>query len=672
MNRALKWLLIVIGGLAALVIIALLVAPMFIDVQKYRPMIEEKVTEATGRPFRLAGDLDLSLFPWAGISLTDLHMGNPSGFEKEDFLFIESFEVRVRLLPLLSRDLQVKKFLLQGVQLNLERGKNGKTNWEDLAGAGKKPPAKEPEKEPSETKGPEGEGLPLKALAVGDFAVSGSLLYLDKMTGQRKEVSDLSLKLHDVSFESPIGIEFSVLVDGKPVSLKGSLGPVGKEPMKSTIPVDLRLAALDELDLSIKGSLAELASAMRFSLSLEAAPFSPRALSASLNQPFPVATADKEALSRVAFKVDAEGGTDSVALSNGLLELDQSKLAFSLTAKEFSKPNVAFEMDLDKIDLDRYLPPPSEEKAPPQESEEPAEKEAGEIDYGPLRRLVLDGKIQIGELRAKGLTITDILVKVAASGGVLRVDPFSADLYKGSVSSNVKVDVRDKKPKSALDVLIKDIQAGPLVRDLADKDIIEGLVKGDISVNTTGDQPDQIKRTLNGKGDLQFLDGAIIGIDLAGMVRNAKASFGLEEMPKERPRTDFSELNAPFTITNGKIRTPGTEMKSPLLRVVASGTADLVSEELDLRVEPKVVATLKGQGDTEERSGIRVPVLVSGTFKEPKFRPDLKGMFEEGLKKGLPDAEGVKDMLKSGGKEGGADDVKEKVEGILKGFGIKK
>ena len=55
-----------------------------------------------------------------------------------------------------------------------------------------------------------------------------------------------------------------------------------------------------------------------------------------------------------------------------------------------------------------------------------------------------------------------------------------------------------------------------------------------------------------------------------------------------------------------------------------AGDAHLVKEKLDFRVEPKFVATIKGQRDTKQRSGIMVPVLVTGTFSEPKFRPDLE------------------------------------------------
>jgi AsmA protein len=91
----------------------------------------------------------------------------------------------------------------------------------------------------------------------------------------------------------------------------------------------------------------------------------------------------------------------------------------------------------------------------------------------------------------------------------------------------------------------------------------------------------------------------------------------------------------PFTMENGVFRTTESSLKSPLLRLVAGGSADLVKETLDFRVEPKLVGTIKGQGDTQDRSGLTVPVLVSGTFSKPVFRPDVESIAKDQLKKAL-------------------------------------
>jgi AsmA protein len=160
-----------------------------------------------------------------------------------------------------------------------------------------------------------------------------------------------------------------------------------------------------------------------------------------------------------------------------------------------------------------------------------------------------------------------------------------------------------------------------------------------------GDDPEKIKQTLNGNGDLKFNDGAIVGIDLAGMVRNAAAAFGLAQKGAERPKTDFSELAVPFTIKNGVANTPQSSLKSPFIRVIAAGTADLVNETLDFRVEPQAVSSIKGQGDETQRAGIMVPVLISGTFSAPKFRPDLSSAAKQEIEKKILESGEAKKIL---------------------------
>lgn len=668
MGKAIKWISIILGGLIILIIAVLLIAPMFVDIQKYKPEIEKKVAKATGRSFTIGDDLSLSLFPWAGLSFSDLHFGNLPGFEEKDFITVKSFEVRVKLLPLISRDIQVKRFILEGARIVLEKKKDGHGNWEGLGGPpGKKAPVSPKGKEkPAEAK--PAQGLPIKSLAVGKFNISGSALWIDHAKGVRKEISDFSLSLKDVSFDRPVQLALSARLDNKPVSLEGKIGPVGKDPGKGTIPFDIAIKALEQVEMSLKGRITDPAAQQRFDIAFQVSPFSPRKLIAALDQSFTVTTADPEALNKVALKARIKGNPSDVSVSEGSMDLDQSKLKFSVRAKEFSKPDIAFDLNLDQIDLDRYLPPLSEKK-PVEEKEEKkeAKPEPGKkkkTDYTPLRSLVLDGTIRVGKLKAKGARVGDIHMKITAKNGLINMDPLTLKLYKGDMGAKGTFDVRKDTPKSNMSFNMQGVQAGPFLQDFMKKDILEGTVKSKIAISMSGDEPEMIKRTLNGKGDLLFEDGAVVGIDLAGMVRNIKATFGLAEKSGEKPRTDFSELHAPFTITNGLVNTPGTSMKSPLLRLLAAGKANLVKETLDFRIEPKLVATIKGQGDSKQRGGITVPILVTGTFSEPKFRPDLKGMFKKKLEEGISDPSKFKKMIK----EGDSESLKETGKGLLKGI----
>ena len=146
MKKVIKWTSIGVGILVLLVIAALLIVPMFVDIQKYKPEIEKRVSDAVGRPFTIGGELKLSLFPWAGIAFTDLHLGNPAGFEEKDFVSVNSFDVKVKLIPLLSKDIQVERFVLTGPRIALIKSKAGRGNWEDIGKPSKKVPAKDREK----------------------------------------------------------------------------------------------------------------------------------------------------------------------------------------------------------------------------------------------------------------------------------------------------------------------------------------------------------------------------------------------------------------------------------------------------------------------------------------------------------------------------------------------
>jgi AsmA protein len=671
MKRAIKWVLIAVGGLFVLIVSALLIIPLFVDVQQYKPEIEKRVSEATGRPFRLDGDLGLSLFPLAGLSFSDLHLGSVPGFEEKDLLTVRSFEVRVKLVPLLFKDIQVKRFVLEGPRIVLEKRKDGRGNWE---GIGKPSEKISPKPLEEKRRAPESEpvgDIPIKALAVGEFAITdGSVLWIDHVKGERKEISDLTLRLEDVSLDRPIGLSLSAQLDGRPLSLEGNVGPIGKKPGEGTIPLTLAVKALTQLEMSLLGKIVDPATRPRFDLALEVSSFSPRKLMGALGQTFPVKTADAGALNHVALKANLKGDSQNVSVSDGVLDLDQSKIDFSVKAKDFSRPDVAFDINIDEIDLDRYLPPPSEKK-PDEEKEKtetPTPKQK-ETDYTPLRRLVLDGTMKVGKLKAHGAHIQDIYLKVSGKDGHFNLDPLTLNLYDGDVSSKGVLDVRRNVPESNMELHAKGIQVGPLLKDLLKKEFLEGTVQSEVMISMIGGDAERIKNTLNGKGDFLFKDGAIVGIDLAGMVRNVKATFGIAEKEEKRPRTDFSELHAPFTITDGVVNTPGTSLMSPLLRVLAAGEANIAEETLDFRVEPKFVGTIKGQGDIVDRSGLMVPVLVTGTFSSPKFRPDLKGILKKSLEEELPIPSELKKILPGESmEEGESKPLEEQAKDLLKSF----
>jgi len=655
--KVIKWVSYIVVILVFLSLLALILLPKFVDIQNYKPRIEQRVSAATGRPFTLGGDLRFSLFPWAEVSFSDLHLGNPDGFEEKDFVSIKSFEARVQLLPLLLRDVRIKRFIVDGARIVLEKGKDGRTSWGDL---GKSRDEPREHAKPSEEK--QVRGFPIKKLKLGEVAITkGSVLWIDHVTDKRRKISDVTFDLQGVSLNNPIKYLLSFLLDGKPVSLEGSAGPLEKDIDKGTVPIDFTARAFKQLDMNIKGRILDIDSQPRFDLAMRVSPFSPRELFATLDQPFPLKTKDPQAVDRVSLKTNLTGNQKMITLSEGTLDLDESKLAFSTSVKDFPKPDVTFNLAMDKIDLDRYLPPPGEKKVEREVKTQSPPPEKEKTDYTALRKLRVNGRLKVGELEVKNARMQDLDVTVSGENGVFILKPVNLNLYKGTVDAEGSLNVVQDVPRTEVKLQSQGIEVSPLLKDVFKKDILEGTVLTRLDLTTQGNEANGIKRTLNGTGELIFNDGAIKGIDLARMIWNLKDAFGLTEKTK-KPSTAFTELRVPFTVTDGVMNTSETSLKSPLIRIVAKGKVNLVEKTLNLRMEPKVVATLKGQGDTEKRSGIMIPVNVTGTFSSPRFTPDLGGTFEEKIDDVLP----VPPELKKTFKEGGLKPLEEDMKGLMK------
>lgn len=643
MKTVLKWVGLAVVCLVVIVIAALLIIPRFIDAKHFREPLQKMVSEASGRPFSVGDDVRLSLFPWAGVSFSNLRLGNPAGFAEPDFVTIKAFDVRVKLLPLLARKIQVDRLVVSEPRAFLVTNQNGRVNYD----FGSKPAA-------GAAPAPAATGLPIQSLAVGEVSiVGGSIALIDHKAETRHELSNVNLSLKDLSLERPVEFSLSAAVNRKPVAVQGRFGPVGDQLGKGKVPLELTVDAAGQLKLTAKGVLENLLAGPRADLVIDVAQFSPRKLLAEFGQSLPAA-ADPKTLERLTVKAAVKADADAVSITDGSLELDQSKLSFTLTAKEFSKPNLAFSLNLDQIDLDRYLPPPAETQRPGAPSDAPAAAAGPKTDYGPLRKVVMDGSVKIGRLVVSKAKIEEATLRVTARDGMITVDPFALRLYQGKAGGKTSVNVTGAQPVSEVQLTVDNVQANPLLKDVAGKDFIEGGANARLHLSMTGDDPARIKQTLNGSGRLDFADGAIVGVDLAGMVRNVKTAFAGQAPSGPKPRTDFSELAVPFTLQNGVFKTPEALLRSPLLRLQAAGTADLVRETLDFRVEPKLVGTVKGQGDEKNRTGLSVPILVSGSFSKPTFRPDLEGMAKEQLK-GLLPAPGA-----------GGTPLQEKAGGLLK------
>src|SRR5882762_7134669 len=152
--RNLKFLGVLAGGAAALLCAVLLGVWLLVNPNAYKGGIVAAVKESTGRELRLPGDIKLSVFPWIALELGPASLGNPPGFSDEPFVSFQHASVRVKLLPLLSKRLEVGRVEVDGLDLKLLKNAEGKGNWQGFGRSdGSAPAAAQPKSGDGELQG---------------------------------------------------------------------------------------------------------------------------------------------------------------------------------------------------------------------------------------------------------------------------------------------------------------------------------------------------------------------------------------------------------------------------------------------------------------------------------------------------------------------------------------
>ncbi len=650
MRALLKVIAWIVGVLVAVVIAAVVLIPIFVNPNDYKPQIEALVKAKTGRQLTLQGDIKLSVFPWLGLRLGPTRLSNPPGFPGAPFAKVASGELRVKLLPLLDKRVELGTVVLDGLVLNLERNRNGRTNWAGFGRPGV-------ETRPTSTESARGGGVPpveappIAALAIGGVRVlDATLRWDDRRSGARVEVRNLNLTTGAIRPGRSFHVALGFALTGKDLPKPGV-----KVRLRSAVTFDLGRRTLtlkglvvDLGDLHLTGDVSgtQVLSAPHLRGRFKIADFDPRRLFPELGLPVP-RTADPKALTNASAELGFVSTPDRLTVDPLRLTLDDTHLTGRFAVRRFARPSVSFALDVDRLDLDRYLPPPAKGrggKAPagrvPAVPATPggaaAAGAAGTLPVGALRKFDLEGTLRIGELTAFKLHSKDLRVTVRSRNGDLRVHPATARLYGGTYSGDIGLNAGTRVPRLSMNEHLEGVQVGALVRDLAGVRKVSGT--GDLYARLTarGDDVARLRRTLDGKVGLALKNGVFEGVNLTHVVCTAWALYKRRPPPPAAlPRTEFGSLTATAAITGGVLRNRDLLLTSPVLRATGAGTANLVNRTLDYGIEATFLDPVQcGAGAPSGRlKGLTVPVRVTGTFRQPRFRVDLAAVLKNEVRR---------------------------------------
>lgn len=645
---------------AALVVLALLIvlaggiawiAASF-DAARLKQEIAAAVEQRTGRTLRIEGDLALGFWPHVAVRLGKATLSEPGG--AQTFARIEDARIAVAVMPLLSKRIVVREVTIDGLAATVVKGKNGVLNVADLLGA----PGGQAEK----VGAGKTVGGPLPAIDIAAIRVSNARLdWRDEAAGSVFSLADLDLSSGPVRFADGRGgveafaltahgrrdadaftlkleaprleiapegargetLRLSATLDGQGRKLAATLALSGVAGDAKALKIE-RFALDADARVDAAHAVAQLASPVSLDLGRRTVALPQLAGRIDLTHP-------KLPMQTLALPLSGAASADLAQQSASLrvdTQLDAGAIRAKLDIGRFAPLVLAFDLDIERLDVDKYLPP-----APPGSGNAgggAADRAEAKIDLSALHGLDLKGAVRIGQLAAARLKASDIRMQLAAQGGRLNVAPLSASLYDGRLEGSLAVDAGGNR--FAARQRLAGVRIGPLLRDLANQDMIEG--RGDVAldVNAHGDTVTALKKSLAGTARLALADGAVKGIDIGRKLREVrgllKGGKDVSVAGDAAQQTDFSELSASFRIADGVARNDDLTAKSPLLRLAGAGDIDIGNGRLDYLLKTSVVATSKGQGGGELDSlkGITIPVRLTGPFEKPDWKIELASL----------------------------------------------
>lgn len=651
MNKALKLVLIALAALLALLLAALAYVAATFDPNAHKPWLIERLREHTGRTLAIPGDIRMTLWPRIGAELGPVSLSEPND-ATQIFAAAQQLRVSVAVLPLLARQVVIDQIRIDGLSLRIARDRQGRYNFADLL------PATEPASPAPAAASGAAAASPL-ALDIGSIVLSNARIdYADAPSGRRLAVTALNLSTGAISAGRRARLELTGRLQGSAPALN-----LGFELQSGYTPRLQPLALeLHELRASLDGALATLP-AVQLQLSLPAAQASAQRLEAKAltlqaratpagaraAHTLRLSTALQADLAAQRLTLDGLSLQGELALPQRSLalhaqgqamadlardalrlrldgQIDGSTLALQSDIRLLTPPAVELDLKLGELDLDRYLPPPapSQPAAPAAASASAADPA---IDLGWLRAVNLRGRIDIAALKVAQLKASQLRLQLKLQDGRAELDPLQAALYGGQLQSALSASAGQPQRLAArLD--LRQVQLGPLLQDLLDKQPLDGRGQVALDLRSSGQTLGQLKRGLDGKLALQLRDGAIRGFDIAAALRSAQARLSgaaQASAASAQEKTDFSELSATFRISQGVARNDDLSGKSPLLRLSGSGDIYLAEDRLDYTLKATIVPTLQGQGgpELERLRGLTVPVRIRGPYRDLGWSLDL-------------------------------------------------
>lgn len=598
-----RWIFRLLGLVVVLVVVAI-GALFLIPADRIGTLVGDQFERATGRTLTISGDIRPSLYPSLGVRAEGIEVGNPTWVEDGPMLRAERLNIGVDLWALLSGNIRVQRFEVVRPDIILVSRADGSVSWDFSDG--------EVASEAEETTGDQG-GLGAFSLDLAEIT-AGSLMFRDEAAGTEVQANDLSLSLRLPSAEGIARLEGSGTMNGATVTVEAVIDGIGPLMEGALRPVTLALdwaggeAGFDGRvglsPLGVEGTVALDATDLGpvMALAGQAAPDLPRGLGRdrlAMEGEFTLASEGTAHLRDARFTFDDNALSGNVDVIPGE---DRPMIRAVLTGG-----------DLDLSGLTDGGDEGGSSTAPARGWSQ------DRIDVSGLHAVDAEAALVVNSLNLGIMQLGAVDLRATLTAGRLVFDLREVAAYDGAITGQYVINGRGGLSMGGT-LNVSDVRLNPLLTDFANWDRLEGTGNADLTFLMVGNDLNALINSLEGSGSIAFGEGAILGLDIGGMIRNLDTSYR-----GEGQRTVYESITASFTMDAGVVSNDDLLMTAPFGELTGSGTVSLGQQVLDYTVVPRV---LYGEGS---EGGVRVPLRISGYWGDPNFSLDLEALARQEL-----------------------------------------
>lgn len=578
---------------AAQLLLLLLLALLWLlfDWNWFKGPIERRVEAATGREFRIDGDLDVKL-GWFRTTLIgdDIVLGNSAWAERDTMLRVDHAEIEWAIWHLWRGDVVVPRVRLVGGELWLERDGKGRANWLF-----------------NETR-PRDE--PMQMPRIDQLLVEDSRFHLREV--QRKT----DLRVDVASGEPDAADGFApLLLSGSgryrdsDFQLQGRIdSPLALLAAKERFHIDL-VARAGRTRARVVGGLATPLQLADFNVGLELSGNDMAQLYRLLGLALPTTSAYdlKGQLSRTGRVWNYRGISGTVGDSDlsGDLSVDRRNPRTLLTADLRSKR-------LDFDDLAGFLggkPQAGEGNQPAHIAGNRRFFPAAPYDLSKLRAMDADVRLRASRVTSPVLPLEAMDAHLKLVDGDLHLDPLDLAVAGGDIAGRIHLDSRQDPIAATIDLRARRLELPKLLPKGAPESA--GRLGGRVQVAGRGNSVATLMATADGEVGLAMGPGRIsnLTLELAGLDIAEALKFLIGKDRVVPVRCGFAD----FSVAKGVMTTRAFAFDTTDTLLLADGTVDLRDESLDLLLRPR-------PKDSSPLS-LRSPLRVRGTLMDPTIRP---------------------------------------------------